>query len=107
MSQFKKKYGTFYTKNCHKALKKMALGSEIRKRPIPDPGSRIQGSKRHRIPDPQHCFHGRTEDFTVNLTRCRCRFVEKYHYQTTVFPDPKFDLRDILMYKKTTNTDGE
>ncbi len=24
--------------------------------PIPDPGSRIQGSKRHRIPDPQHCL---------------------------------------------------
>jgi hypothetical protein len=26
--------------------------------PIPDPGSRIQGSKRHRIPDqdPQHCW---------------------------------------------------
>jgi hypothetical protein len=23
--------------------------------PIPDPGSLIQGSKRHRIPDPQHC----------------------------------------------------
>jgi hypothetical protein len=30
----------------------MALGSGIRKKPIPDPGSRIQGSKRHRIPDP-------------------------------------------------------
>ncbi len=41
--------------------------SGIRKKPIPDPGSeirdpektysgsRIQGSKRHRIPDPQHC----------------------------------------------------
>jgi hypothetical protein len=26
--------------------------SGIRKKPIPDPGSRIQGSKRHRIPDP-------------------------------------------------------
>ena len=30
--------------------------SGIRKKPIPDPGSRIQGSKRHRIPDPQHCL---------------------------------------------------
>ncbi len=34
-------------------------GSGIRKKPIPDPGSRIQGSKstRSRIPDPdpQHC----------------------------------------------------
>jgi hypothetical protein len=28
--------------------------SEIRKKPIPDPRSRIQGLKRHRIPDPQH-----------------------------------------------------
>ncbi len=27
-------------------------GSGIRKKPIPDPGTRIQGSKRHRIPDP-------------------------------------------------------
>jgi hypothetical protein len=35
--------------------------SEIRKKFIPDPepGSRIQGVKKHRIPDPdpQHCFH--------------------------------------------------
>jgi hypothetical protein len=35
----------------------MGLGSGIRKKPIPDPQSRIQESKRHRIqdPDPQHC----------------------------------------------------
>ncbi len=37
----------------------MVLGSGIRKKPIPDPGSRIQGSKstRSRIPgpDPLHC----------------------------------------------------
>jgi hypothetical protein len=34
--------------------------SGIRKKPIPDPASRIQGSKRHRIPDPdpQHCPGG-------------------------------------------------
>jgi hypothetical protein len=38
----------------------MGLGSGIRKKPIPDPGSRNQGSKRHRIPDPdpQHCTLG-------------------------------------------------
>jgi len=30
----------------------MGLGSEIQ-----DPGSRILGSNRHRIPDPQHCFY--------------------------------------------------
>jgi hypothetical protein len=29
------------------------------KKPIPDPGSRGQKTKRHRIPDPQHCLqHG-------------------------------------------------
>jgi hypothetical protein len=46
-------------KNCQKALKNMVLGSGIRdpesgirKKPIPDPGSRIQGSKRIPIPDP-------------------------------------------------------
>ncbi len=34
------------------------LRSGIQKKPIPDPGSRVQGSKRHRIPDPdpQHCI---------------------------------------------------
>ncbi len=42
----------FYPKNCHQALKNMCLRSRIRKKPIPDPGSRIQGSKRHRISDP-------------------------------------------------------
>ncbi len=33
---------------------------KIRKKPIPDPGSQIQGSKRHRIPDPdpQHWWSG-------------------------------------------------
>jgi hypothetical protein len=37
---------------------KLGLGSGIRKKPIPYPRSRIQGSKRHRIPDPdpQHCI---------------------------------------------------
>jgi hypothetical protein len=36
----------------------MGFGSGIRKKPIPDPESRIQGSKRRRIPDPdpQHCL---------------------------------------------------
>jgi hypothetical protein len=49
LEMLKKKFGpifkdtrTFYRKNCHKALKNMGLGSEIRdpKKPIPDPGSR-------------------------------------------------------------------
>jgi hypothetical protein len=52
LGQFSKNYRTFYQKNSQKALKNMVLGSGIR-----DPGSgknlfRIQGSKRHRIPDP-------------------------------------------------------
>jgi hypothetical protein len=37
----------------------MVLGSGIRKKPIPDPGSRIQGQRgtgsRIPDPDPQHC----------------------------------------------------
>ncbi len=64
LGQFSKKYRTFYQKNCQKALKNMVLGSGIRDpgSEIRDPektysGSRTQGSKRHRIPDPdpQHC----------------------------------------------------
>ncbi len=35
-------------KNCHQALKNVGLGSEIRKKPIPDPGF-------NKAPDPQHC----------------------------------------------------
>ncbi len=48
----------FMNKNFQKAIKNMVLGSGIRypesgirKIPIPDHGSRMQGSKRHRIPD--------------------------------------------------------
>ncbi len=59
------KHWTNLLKICQKALKNMVLGSGIRdprsgirKKPIPDPGSRIQGSKstRSRIqdPNPQH-----------------------------------------------------
>jgi hypothetical protein len=44
LAQFSKNYRTFYSKNCHYALKNMGLGSEIR-----DPGS---GKNLFRIPDP-------------------------------------------------------
>jgi hypothetical protein len=47
LGQFSKNYRTFYQKNCQKALKNMVLGSGIRKKPIPDPGSRGQ-----KAPDP-------------------------------------------------------
>jgi hypothetical protein len=40
--KFTKNYSTFYPKNCHYALKNMGLGSEIRKKPLPDPKSRVQ-----------------------------------------------------------------
>jgi hypothetical protein len=52
LGQFSKNFITFYPTNCHQALKNMGLGSGIR-----DPRSGIQGSKRHRIsdPDPQDC----------------------------------------------------
>jgi hypothetical protein len=42
----------FTQKIVTKLPKYMGLGSGIRKKPIPDPGFRIQGSKRRRIPDP-------------------------------------------------------
>ncbi len=44
LGQFSKNCRTFYPKICHQALENMGLGSEIRirKKPIPDPGSRGQ-----------------------------------------------------------------
>ncbi len=53
-----KNYWSFYPKNCHQALKIWVWdpGSEIRDPEKTYSGSRIQGSKRHRITDPQHCF---------------------------------------------------
>ncbi len=59
VGQFTKNCWSFYPKNFQYALKYMDSGSGIRdpgsgirKKPIPNPGSRIPGSKRHRIPDP-------------------------------------------------------
>jgi hypothetical protein len=45
-----------FTQNIVTKLLNMGWGSEIRKKPIPDPGSQILRSKKHRIPDadPQH-----------------------------------------------------
>jgi hypothetical protein len=39
----------FYSKYCHYALKNMGLGSGIRQKPIPDPGSRGQKGTGPRI----------------------------------------------------------
>ncbi len=60
----------FKPKNCHKALINMVWGSRIldSESEIWNPGSeirdpekpylsRIRGSKRHRVPDPQHCIY--------------------------------------------------
>jgi hypothetical protein len=46
----------FTKKKWQKALQNMVLGSGIRKKPIPDPGSRGQKGTGSRIldPDPQH-----------------------------------------------------
>jgi hypothetical protein len=72
LGQFSKNYRTFYSKNCHYALKNMGLGSEIRDSEKTYSGSRIQRSKRHRIPDPdpQHWdreYLSIKEDFTKIL----------------------------------------
>ena len=67
----------------------MSLGSGIRNKPIPDPGSRIQGSKstQSRIPDPdpQHCIKPKVkliggEVFVISCTRnykstCRAAWI--------------------------------
>jgi hypothetical protein len=44
-----KNYVTFYPKSCHYDLNNMSLGSEIRNKPIPDPGSRGQKGTGSRI----------------------------------------------------------
>ena len=50
LGQFSKNCITFYKKYFHLALKHMGLGSGIRKKPIPDPGSRVQkGTVSHAI----------------------------------------------------------
>ncbi len=63
LAQFSENYVSFYPKICHQALKNMGLGSGIRdprsgirKKPIPDPGSRGQKGTGSGIPDPQHCI---------------------------------------------------
>jgi|LakMenE01Jun11ns_1017448.scaffolds.fasta_scaffold8869199_1 hypothetical protein len=52
LGQFSKNYRTFNQNIVTKLKKNIGLGSGIRKKPIPDPGSQIQGSKRHWIPEP-------------------------------------------------------
>ncbi len=49
LGQFSKNFRTFCQKNCQKALQNMVLGSGIRKKPIPDPGSRGQKGTKSRI----------------------------------------------------------
>ncbi len=61
LGQFSKDYGTFYPKNLSVSSQKSGFGIRDPGSEIRDPektylGSRIQGSKRHRIPDPQHCL---------------------------------------------------
>jgi len=50
-----KEFKYFNPKKCHSALKNMGLGSEIRDPEKTLSESRIQGSKRLRIPDPEYC----------------------------------------------------
>jgi hypothetical protein len=57
-----------FTQKCHKALKDM---SGIRDPEKTYSGSRIQWSKRHRIPDPDHCH--------------RERKTERWHWVCSVF----------------------
>jgi hypothetical protein len=69
------------------------LRSGIRKKPIPDPGSRIQWSKRHRIrdPDPEHCDPG-TELFPSRILDPHQRFFTHFYPSRITWskkaPDP-------------------
>ncbi len=56
----------------------MGLGSGIRKKPIPDPGSRIQGSKNAPDPDPHTAFLA-PPSLDVAMYRCAFLFVETYN----------------------------
>jgi hypothetical protein len=67
LGQFSKNYRTF-TQTIVTKLSNIWVWdprSEIRDRKITYSGSRIQGSKRHRIPDPQYCIFIRNIFFTV------------------------------------------
>ncbi len=55
------------TKNLLSYQKDMGLGSEIKDPEKTYSGSRIQGKKRHRIPDPQHWFLGSWHVFLLDL----------------------------------------
>ena len=65
LGQFSKNYRTFCPKNCHKALKNMGLGSGIRKKPIPDPGSRGHKGTGSRI------RIRNTEIYVIKKSKCR------------------------------------
>ncbi len=69
-----KNYRTFYPKNCHQALKNMGLGSGIRKKAIPDPGSRGQKGTGSRIRIRQvipRFYHSRCKWTLSSILHCK------------------------------------
>ncbi len=66
----------------------MGLGSEIRDPEKTYSGSRIQRSKRHRIPDPdpQHCFKDDNFIFGSQNTSV----VDRHCFDADLDPDPNF-----------------
>jgi hypothetical protein len=58
--------------------------SEIRKKPIPDPGSRIQGLKRQRIPDPGS---GSTLPTSTTNALARTEMLRKKHEESKKYDD--------------------
>ena len=66
----------------------MGLGSEIRDPEKTYSGSRIQRSKRHRIPDPdpQHCFKDDNFFFGSQNTSV----VDRHCFDADLDPDPNF-----------------
>jgi hypothetical protein len=88
----------FYQKNCQKALKNMVLGSGIRKKHIPDPGSRGQKGTGSRIldPDPQHwlmqiripLFPFDADRYPVPTSHIYAEPDPTFHFDASPDPDP-------------------
>ncbi len=87
LGQFSKNYRNFYPKKLSLSSQKYGLGSgsEIRNPEKTYSGTGIQGSKRHRIPDVQHCI------FHFRLSTPSFSFAVPFHSHSLLpFPVPFF-----------------
>jgi hypothetical protein len=75
LGQFSKKYGTFYPKNCHQALKIWGWDPGSGKKTIPDPGSGSRGQKGtvSRIRNT-----GKYRNFPESLLKLSCNYLPSH-----------------------------